>query len=253
MRLFGLLGYPLGHSFSAGFFAENFQAERQSQQMDYQNFALENVELMIDVIKQNPNLEGFNITIPYKEQIIPYLDDIDEGAKAIGAVNCVTIKGGKLKGYNTDAYGFENSLLKLIEGADKATLKALVLGTGGASKAIKYVLTKNGIEFKSISRDNTKADFSYDELTPELIKAHQLIINTTPLGTYPNNHTYPAIPYEGITVAHDLFDVVYNPALTRFLELGQNNGAKVLNGSQMLVDQAYKSWEIWGLEPQSLK
>lgn len=250
MKIFGLIGYPLGHSFSANFFAENFVKEKQEGTIDYLNFAIENVDLIRGILAKYPNMEGFNITIPYKEQIFPYLDSIDAQAQAIGAVNCVKITGGKLRGYNTDAYGFENSLLKLLDGADTSTLSALVLGTGGASKAINYVLTKNGINYKTVSRTSDKGDITYEELTDEIVAQHRLIINTTPLGTYPNNHTYPEIAYGGITESHYMFDVVYNPNLTRFLEFGQNSGAKILNGSRMLVDQALKSWEIWGIEPQ---
>lgn len=250
MRLFGLIGYPLGHSFSANFFAENFASEKQDGKIDYLNFAIENVDLIRGIIAEHPNLEGFNITIPYKEQIFPYLDSIDSQAKAVGAVNCVTIKDGKLRGYNTDVYGFENSFLKLIaDVAEPSSLKALVLGSGGASKAIKYVLDKHRIEFKTVSRSKSSGDVTYEELTDEIVSEHRLIINTTPLGTYPNNHTFPPIAYGGITGGHYMFDVVYNPALTRFLEQGQQAGAKILNGSQMLVDQAIKSWEIWGIEP----
>lgn len=244
MRLFGLIGYPLGHSFSANFFKQKFENEGLVDSFDYRNFAIESVDLIRGILEQNTNLDGFNVTIPYKEQIIPYLDAIDPAAKAIGAVNCVKITDGKLCGYNTDCYGFSNSLDRLIEGAPRP-LKALVLGSGGASKAIKYALTERYIEFKMVSRTLDKGDITYDTLSADVVSEHKLIINTTPLGTYPNNHTYPEIAYDGIGEGHMLFDVVYNPSLTRFLEFGQQRGAKVLNGSEMLVDQAIKSWEIW--------
>lgn len=246
MKTFGLIGYPLGHSFSAKFFAENFG--EQNPEMEYKNFAIENIDLIREVLADNPNLKGLNVTIPYKEQIFPYLDSIDIHAQTIGAVNCVKIEDGKLYGYNTDAYGFENSLLELIEGVEAKSLEALVLGTGGASKAINYVLDKNGIKFKKVSREASKGDLTYEQLTKDVVARHRLIINTTPLGMYPKIEGCPELDYQGLTSNHFLFDIVYNPKLTRFLEFGQNAGAKIMYGSQMLVDQALKSWDIWGIK-----
>lgn len=249
MKKFGLVGYPLGHSFSAKFFAQNFKKQIEAGEVDFLNFALENVGLIRGVLDSHPELEGFCVTIPYKQQIFAYLEDVDDQAREIGAVNCVRVKDGKLYGHNTDAYGFENSLLKLLDGVDCSSLEALVLGTGGASKAVNYILSKNGIKYKTVSRDASKADFCYEALTEQIVEKHKLIVNTTPLGTFPNNDTFPAIPYGGISSEHYMFDLVYNPELTCFLDFGQKAGAKIQNGAHMLEDQAIKAWSVWGVEP----
>ena len=241
MNIYGLIGYPLGHSFSRKFFTDKFTAEGIGD-CSYQNFPLESIEKLPDMQAQNPGLKGFNVTIPYKQAVIPYLRFISEEAQEIGAVNCVKITPDGLAGYNTDAYGFSRSLLTLI-GSERP--EALVLGTGGASKAVKYVLARLGIEYISVSRTEGKDRVSYAQLTPEITAGHKLIINATPLGTFPNVDRYPEIPYDAIGNGHYLFDLVYNPPLTEFLKRGQHNGAAICNGYDMLVGQAEISWEIW--------
>ena len=239
-RLYGLIGYPLGHSFSEKYFA----AKLSSLHSDalYRNFPLERIDLLPTLIRSHPELCGFNVTIPYKEQIIPYLDKLDEEAARVGAVNCVRIENGKLTGYNADIYGFESSLLTLIGGERPA---ALVLGSGGASKAVKFVLSRLQMPFVEVSRTKRSGNLTYGELSPEVMERHLLIVNTTPLGTFPDTESAPAIPYDLLTSRHCLFDLFYNPPLTRFLSQGQTHGAAIKNGYDMLVGQAEKSWEIW--------
>ena len=245
MRLYGLIGYPLGHSFSARYFAGKFAAERIAD-CEYRNFPLENISGLPAMIAANPDLQGFNVTIPYKQEIIPFLRRIDGEARAIGAVNCVSVvryvDAVELAGYNTDAYGFRRSLLGLI-GDDRPA--ALVLGTGGSSRAVKYVLEGLGIAFRNVSRTAIGGNLSYAQLTPEIISQHKLIVNCTPLGTFPNVEECTDLPYEAIGQGHYLFDLVYNPSLTEFLRRGATNGARIRNGYEMLVWQAERSWEIW--------
>lgn len=240
-REFVLIGYPLGHSFSQRYFTEKFEMELISD-CSYSKCELESIDMLPHMIAQNPNLCGFNVTIPYKEQVIQYLDSIESQAQQIGAVNCVRIKDGKLRGYNTDAYGFRNSLLALISDERPS---ALVLGTGGASKAIAYVLKELDISYKMVSRTAAKGRYTYTDLDKQVLDAHKLIINTTPLGTFPNIDASPDLPYEYLSDTHFLFDVVYNPAVSQFLSRGASQGARTLNGHRMLIDQAEKSWEIW--------
>lgn len=237
MRKFGLIGYPLGHSFSAKYFAEKFRAEGISD-CRYDNYPIDNVS------KFPAEIDGFNVTIPYKELIITHLDTLSEEAAQIGAVNCVCNRGGILTGYNTDAYGFETALLELIA---TSRPKALVLGTGGAAKAVCYVLRKLGIPYIIVSRTATDGRITYDDLSPETIAANRLIINTTPLGTYPKTEAKPDIPYSAIGPRHMLFDLVYNPSETAFLREGRLRGASIKNGYRMLVMQAEKAWEIWNI------
>lgn len=241
MRLYGLIGYPLGHSFSARFFAEKFSSE-QIDDCAYRNFPIPDINQLPRLLHDHPDLRGFNVTIPYKELIRPYLDEIDPEADAIGAVNCVRIHDGRLQGYNTDVYGFRASLLNLL---GPARPDALVLGTGGASKAVRFVLDGLGIRHQTISRTAGTGKIAYTELTPEIAAAHPLIINTTPLGTFPDTGGCPALPYAALTPSHFLFDLVYNPPLTEFLRRGQAQGAAIMNGYDMLVGQAIRSWEIW--------
>jgi len=246
MKRFGLIGYPLGHSFSKGYFTEKFIREGFSEYA-YENFPLEFIEELPGLIECNPDLEGLNVTIPHKQAVIPYLNELDPRAAEIGAVNCIKVTrsngGVRLKGYNADAWGFEHSLLDMI-GTQRPD--ALILGTGGASKAVAYVLTQLGISFHFVSRTgNGEHILSYHDLSPELITRTPLIINTTPLGTYPNTDTLPAIPYEAIGRGHFLHDLVYNPAETTFLREGRLRGATVKNGYAMLLGQAERSWEIW--------
>ena len=188
-------------------------------------------------------LRGFNVTIPYKQAIVPYLSGLSDEARAIGAVNCVKITPEGLTGYNTDAYGFRRSLLNLL--GDVRPEKALVLGTGGASKAVKYVLEQLGIAFDAVSRDGKNGAYTYGDLSEEIVRAHRLIVNATPLGTFPNVEGCPVLPYEALGAGHFLFDLVYNPAVTEFLKRGAAQGAATRNGYDMLVGQAEKAWEIW--------
>lgn len=241
MKTYGLIGYPLEHSFSGKYFAEKFEKEN-IQNCEYQLFPIENIQEFVNLKKQN--IAGLNVTIPYKEQVIPYLDELDEHANAIGAVNVIQIKNGKTKGYNSDYYGFKDSLLDFLP--KDFNSKALVLGTGGASKAIKQVLVDLSISFNIVSRKDG-FDFTYEELNskPAILDDFHLIINTTPLGTYPNVEEKPDIPYRALNNNHYLYDLVYNPSETAFMKAGQNQGAKTTNGLEMLIGQAEKSWEIW--------
>ncbi len=245
MKLYGLIGFPLGHSFSEKYFAEKFAKEGIHDTV-YRNFPIESIDRVTDMINENADLCGFNVTIPYKQEIIPFLTELDVEAEKIGAVNCVkierTLETIKLTGYNTDAYGFRKSLTGLI---GEIRPKALVLGTGGASKAVKYVLSDLGIEYKGVSRNASAENISYGDLTRDIAETHKLIVNCTPLGTYPKIEGCPDLPYEFIGAGHYLFDLVYNPSVTEFLRRGAQNGAKTVNGYEMLVGQAEKAWAIW--------
>ncbi|OUS00026.1 shikimate dehydrogenase [Flavobacteriales bacterium 33_180_T64] len=242
MSRLGLLGKDIEYSFSRNYFSKKFEAERLPY--TYENFDLNNISEFIQLLKRKPAITGLNVTIPYKEQVIPYLNTLDKKAKKIGAVNTITINAnGCLKGYNTDCYGFKKSIKPLLEKHHK---RALILGTGGASKAIAYTLKKLKIKFDYVSRslkENVK--FTYDSLTLEDIKMYQVIINCTPIGTHPNTNACPNIPYDAITNQHLLYDLIYNPEETKFLKLGKLQGAKTINGHDMLVFQAEKAWRIW--------
>lgn len=242
MRQYGLIGFPLGHSFSQRYFAEKFQKEGIDN-CSYTNFPIETIEKIEDILHKHPDLQGFNVTIPYKQAIIPYLSKLNREAETIGAVNCVRRTPEGLIGYNTDAYGFQRSLNTLLNGAHPE--RALVLGTGGASRAIKFVLTEKHIPFDTVSRRLQGADYTYEMLTDEIIKTHQLIVNCTPLGTFPKTDECPDLPYEAIGPSHFLFDLVYNPPLTEFLRRGEQRGASIQNGYEMLVGQAELAWKIW--------
>ena len=239
MRHFGLIGRELGHSFSAKFFNAKFKSEEIDA--DYQLFEIESIIKLGELLGRNP-LDGFNVTIPYKESIIPYLDDLSDVAREVGAVNCVEVRNGKLIGHNTDVTGIEASLhwLEADEGC-----KALVLGTGGAAKAVQYVLRKRGVEFKVVSRDSNRGDATYETLTAEIIAEHKLIINTTPVGMYPNVNEAPAIDFEAIGSDHRIFDLIYNPAQTELLRRAEERGAQTMGGMLMLQTQAIASWHIW--------
>ena len=241
MKRYGLIGHPLKHSYSRDYFSEKFEYE--GLDCRYQNFDLKTIEELQDVLERYPNLCGFNVTIPYKETIIPYLDDIDEMAKQVGAVNVIKIENGKLKGYNTDVYGFEQLLERATKG--KTIEHALVLGTGGASKAVQYVLKQKQIPYSTVSRSAEKGDFTYDTLTDEILKQNQLIINTTPLGMAPRIDNFPEIHYQALGNKHILIDLIYNPKETAFMSLGKTWGAKVYNGTQMFEEQAKRTWEIF--------
>ncbi len=245
MRKFGLIGKSLKHSFSASYFAQKFTDEGIND-AQYSLYELEKIENIHQLIEEEKELCGFNITIPYKQQIIPYLDSIDIEAERIGAVNCVRIENGKLHGYNADIVGLRASIGKLLCGA--YVDKALILGTGGASSAVQYLLGEMGIEFELISRDPLKSTITYSTISAEDITRTQLIINTTPLGTYPDVDSAPSLPYAYVSPSHYLFDLVYNPPLTQFLSYGEQRGAHILNGEVMLVAQAEESWRIWNMD-----
>ncbi|MCG6188910.1 shikimate dehydrogenase family protein [Maribellus maritimus] len=245
MKRYGLIGYPLTHSFSKRFFTEKFETEKINS--TYENFEIDTIQKFPEIIKNNPEVIGLNVTIPYKEQVIPFLDDLNDSARKIGAVNTVKIirsdSGVYLKGFNTDTFGFENSLKPLLKEYHK---KALILGTGGASKALKYVLNHLGIEFISASIEELKEnEIRYEEIDEQMMTERTIIINATPLGTYPKTETFPPIPYEFIGEKHLLFDLVYNPEITQFMNKGKARGATAKNGYEMLLGQALKSYEIW--------
>lgn len=239
MRHFGLIGRNLGHSFSKKFFTAKFQAEEILA--DYELFELNDISKIRSVVATHL-LAGFNVTIPYKESILPYLDELTDEARAIGAVNCVVVKDDKLVGHNTDAQGIE-ATMQWIE--PKEGTKALVLGSGGASKAVQYVLRKLGVEYSVVSRDKSRGDITYDELNGDTITEHKLIINTTPLGMTPDTESCPAIDYSSIGSEHALFDLVYNPAKTVFMRCGEEQGARTFGGMLMLQTQAIASWHFW--------
>ena len=241
MRRYGLIGHPLKHSLSRHLFNEKFEYE--GLDCLYQHFDLKTLEELDEVMERYPDLCGFNVTIPYKEAIIPLLDEIDTVAQDVGAVNVVKITEGKLKGYNTDVYGFEKLLNRAING--KTIDHALVLGTGGASKAVQYVLKQKGIPFSTVSRDDAKGDFTYDTLNDDILRQNHLIINTTPLGMAPQIDNFPDLHYQALTNKHILIDLIYNPKETSFMELGKTWGAKVYSGMQMFEEQAKQTWEIF--------
>ncbi|TYP97553.1 shikimate dehydrogenase [Tenacibaculum adriaticum] len=243
-KLFGLLGRNISYSFSREYFTEKFK-ELKLENHKYINFDLQQIEDLSEILKENKNvLCGLNVTIPYKEEVFPFLDTIDKKAKKIGAVNSIKIsKKGKLKGYNTDYYGFKNSLKPLLK---KHHTKALILGTGGASKAVAHALKKLDIKYKFVTRTKRNEEmFTYSELTSKEITEYTIIINCTPLGTHPNIENRPDIPYQYINEKHLLYDLIYNPAKTTFLSLGKKQGATTKNGLEMLELQAEKSWKIW--------
>lgn len=242
MKKIGLIGRNISYSFSRSYFADKFQKEH-IQQFEYVNFDIQNIEQVTDVLNNQEHL-GFNVTIPYKETIITHLDSLDSHATAIGAVNTVKKIEDKLIGYNTDWIGFLESIKHLIKPNVK---NALVLGTGGASKAVNYALNQLNISCTIVSRTKTEHTLSYQELTQEIVASHSIIINTTPLGTYPNTDQYPEIPYEFINHNHIAIDLIYNPVQTEFLRKCSANGAKIQNGYQMLVNQAEESWRIWNI------
>ena len=247
MKTYGLIGHRLGYSFSRNFFTEKFAKENRPD-CEYVNFELDSIDEFPGVFEQGKDICGLNCTIPYKQQIMQFLDEIEPEAAQIGAVNTVKIthKDGKrfLKGFNTDLYGFENSLKPMLGEKHR---KALILGTGGASKAIKYALNKLGIEYISASIEDTlfENEIRYDQINEELLKEYLIIIHATPIGTFPNVDKCPDIPYHSISPDHVLFDLVYNPEETLFLKKGKEQGAKTKNGLEMLHLQAIRAWEIW--------
>jgi len=245
MPKLGLIGRHISYSFSKAYFTKKFANEGLNY--TYENFDIENIFEFPLILKNNPDLVGLNVTIPYKEQVMNYLDDLSVEAKDIGAANTIAISpSGKLKGYNTDCYGFKTSLQPLLNSHHKT---ALILGTGGASKAVAYTLKELNIDFEYVSRTPHKlAKFRYSDLTERNIKLYHIIINCTPVGTHPNVEDCPDIPYTGITKNQLLYDLVYNPQKTEFLKRGEERGATICNGLNMLELQAQKAWEIWNLE-----
>ncbi|MET3114680.1 shikimate dehydrogenase [Pedobacter sp. CG_S7] len=244
-RTFGLIGYPLSHSFSKTYFTEKFVRKGISG-CQYDLFPIANIDFLTDLLDENTLLEGLNVTIPYKVAVLPFLNELDAAAAFIGAVNCISIRhiDGKpfLKGYNTDAHGFEVSLKPFIKAHHQ---KALILGNGGAAKAVKYVLQKLGIDYLSVTRTATEGAILYDEVTEEVLKEHTVLINTTPLGMSPNVDSYPPIPYQYLSTQHLAYDLVYNPEESKFLRLSKDRGAATKNGLEMLDLQAARSWVIW--------
>jgi len=238
--LYGLIGFPLTHSFSPAYFKKKFA--EQNIDAVYEAFPLTGINEFPALLNTLPALRGLNVTLPYKEAVIPLLDDLDSSAREIGAVNCIAIRNGNTKGYNTDATGFEHSLNPLLE---PQHTQALILGTGGSSKAVAYALLMLGIPYTLVSRSYKPGCIAYDDLTIEIIADHKLIINTTPLGLYPAIDAAPPIPYEGIGTQHLLYDLIYNPEETKFLTIGKALGASIKNGFEMLQLQAEAAWDIW--------
>ncbi len=241
MRRFGLVGKTLKHSFSKKYFTDKFKSEGLID-CNYENFELQNIQELEALLKNIPGLQGFNVTIPYKEAVLPFLDSADPEVMEIGACNCVKLSHGKLSGFNTDSRAFLKSLQKHLTTDHN---KALVLGTGGASKAVCYALKKLGLSYQLVSRKTQPQCLNYEALTDEVLQSHHVIINTTPLGTFPDVDEAPTLPYDSLTSQHLLFDLVYNPEKTIFLQEGENRGAVIVNGYEMLVLQAEESWRIW--------
>ena len=272
MRKFGLIGFPLSHSFSKKYFTEKFEKEG-IQGAQYELYPLESIDALPGLLKEQPELVGLNVTIPYKQVVIPFLDELDEKAAAIGAVNTILIRNGKLKGYNTDYHGFKDSLLKWL-GANPLPENALVLGTGGASKAVEATLKDLNISYQMVSRNPKEGQLSYTDLNTSTLvhrssskgapqhlsteasakegtstrlhlRTSTLVVNTTPLGMSPHTEAKPELPYEQLTEGHFLYDLVYNPLVTAFMQEGINRKCWVKNGLEMLHGQAEKAWEIW--------
>jgi len=244
MRLFGLIGYPLSHSFSKKYFTEKFEKEGITD-CRYETFSIPSIDELSDIVKANPDLCGLNVTIPYKEEVLSYLDAKSELVNKIHTCNCIKISEGTLTGYKTDAPAFEKSLKEKLQPHHK---KALILGTGGAAKAVEFSLRQLKISYKNVSRKPSAKSFSYEQLTDQLMQEYTLIINATPLGMYPNIVEAPQIPYHALNEKHYLFDLIYNPEKTLFLQKGEKQGAAIKNGYEMLVLQAEESWKIWNEE-----
>ena len=241
MRKFGLIGRNISYSFSRNYFSEKFLREGISG--SYENFDLKNISEFSAVLKENPELRGLNVTIPYKEEIIPFLDSLDPVAAEIGAVNTIKVEtSGRLIGYNTDYFGFAEALKPYLQPQHK---KALILGTGGASKAIAYALKTLEIEYKFVSRKASEDKLTYEDLNENVLKEYKILVNCSPLGTFPKTEEHPNIPFKHLTQDHLIFDLIYNPPQTRFMELAEEKGATVVNGQKMLEFQAEKAWEIW--------
>jgi shikimate dehydrogenase len=252
MKQLGLIGYPLGHSFSKKYFTEKFDNQGISADWQYDLFSIDSIQKLPEILRGGKKkLIGLNVTIPYKTAVLPFLDAIDAEAAAIGAVNCIKISWNEnkeqphLTGYNTDVFGFEKSLLDLLGGSVPEGLKGLILGTGGAAKAVAYVLTKHKISFKYVSRTGSDDVLGYNDLDKNTMETHRLIVNSTPLGMAPNTEGVSPLPFEFIDNQHFIFDLIYNPEKTRLMSLAELHGAKVKNGLEMLIEQAEQGWRIW--------
>lgn len=245
-KIYGLIGYPLGHSFSQTFFNQKFVSEGINAK--YMNFEIPDIGDLMEVMAENPTLDGLNVTIPYKQQVLAYLDDIDPVAQRVGAVNVIQILRGKVEndfkliGFNSDIAGFSKSIQPMLKPYHKA---ALVLGTGGASRAVKCALEDLGLTVQLVSRSKRDGVITYDELTTEIMQQHKVIVNTTPLGMYPHVDECPAIPYDCLNSEFLCYDLLYNPDITLFMKRAAERGAEVKNGLEMLLLQAFESWEIW--------
>ncbi|WP_128543179.1 shikimate dehydrogenase family protein [Larkinella soli] len=248
MNRYGLIGYPLTHSFSQKYFTEKFNRENIPDSR-YDLFELPDIQKFNALVQSVPELRGLNVTIPHKQAVIPFLDELDPASAArIGAVNTIRVlPDGRKIGYNSDYYGFRSTLEEWLQtlGLHAPALQALVLGNGGAAKAVATALTDLGIRYRPVSRTPSAEALSYEALSPEIMDEYRLIVNTSPVGTYPNVEASPAIPYRLLSKNHLLYDLVYNPTETRFLQLGREQGASTYNGLPMLHRQAEKSWEIW--------
>lgn len=242
MKQYGLIGYPLSHSFSKKYFTQKFAEE--SIDAKYELYPLSSIHQFEGLIQSTPNLQGLNVTIPYKKDVIQYLNNSTDAVKEMGACNCIKIEDGKLFGHNTDVVGFELALAELLK---PTHTHALILGTGGAAAAVEYVLKKHSINYAFVSRNSPSKSkaFTYEQIDEDVIKEHTLIINSTPLGMYPKVDECPPIPYQYLTPHHYLFDLIYNPAETLFMKRGAQNGAATKNGGEMLIIQAEESWKIW--------
>ena len=241
MKRYGLIGYPLTHSLSQQYFTDKFSQEGIDDCI-YERFSIPSIDDLHTILDIHKDLCGFNITIPYKKEVLAFLTERSKAVEEVGACNCVKIEGQNLIGYNTDVIGFENSLIPFLKPTHN---QALVLGTGGAALAIVYVLQKLGIAYKYVSRTAAEGQFSYNDLDASVMELHTLVINTTPLGMFPNIEACPDIPYQLLTPEHHLFDLTYNPAESTFLAKGKQMGATIQNGQQMFVEQAEQSWRIW--------
>ncbi len=252
MQQLGLIGYPLGHSFSKKYFTEKFENQGLSAEWAYELFSIDRIEKLPEILRGSKNrIVGLNVTIPHKMAVMPLLDAIDPSAAAVGAVNCIKITWTKgrdlphLMGYNTDVIGFEKSVLNLLNGRFPEGLQALILGTGGAAKAAAYTFRENNIPFKYVSRTRADGQLSYDDLDKNIMQSHRLIVNSTPLGMTPNTEGVPPLPFQFIDNQHFIFDMIYNPLRTRLMTLAEERGAKTMNGLEMLVEQAEQGWAIW--------
>lgn len=240
MDKYGIIGYPLGHSFSRAFFTEKFQ--REHIDAEYVNFEIPSADMLPGIVQTNPNLRGLNVTLPHKEAVIPMLDELSDEAKEIGAVNVIRVRDGRLKGFNSDIIGFMDSIRPLLKPWHR---HALVLGTGGASRAIRVGLQRLGIQWTYVSRTPAPGRLTYADLTAELMEHYQVIVNCSPVGMFPHVDACPDIPYQLLTDRHLLYDLVYNPQETLFLKRGAERGAAVKNGLEMLHLQALASWRFW--------